>query len=114
MNEKANAKGRASLLDLPRIDLASAVLPRCPDFPPSNYTYGKHAEAMRAEAAKGPAARAWIATRISKIAGSNTYARIARSYGQLLIAHLDREAELEAAIEAAKAEVDEAAAKEVA
>lgn len=109
MNGKDSTKPRATLLEGSRADLAAGVLPRCPEFPASNYTYAKRCEAMRAEAEGGhPAA---VQHEIQRVAGSNTYARATRSYGAILLEHLAREAQLQAAIAAAEAQVDGVAAK---
>lgn len=106
MSELNHKAARPTLLDGSRADLAGGVLPRVPEFPASNYTYMKRAEAMRAEAEAGRVAG--LQHVIQQVAGSNTYARVCRAYGGLLLEHLDREAQLAAAVAVAEAQVAEA------
>lgn len=113
MNETKKPQKRPSLLEGSRTDLAAEVLPRCPDFPPSNYTYAKRCEAMRGEAeACGQNAISNLKTRIAEVKGVNTYARATRAYGAILLEHLDREAQLAEAVKAAEAQIAEAVAED--
>lgn len=110
MSETSKPTNKPTLLDGSRADLAAGVLPRVPIFPASNYTYAKRAERMLAAATEG--SMSGLSAEIQQVAGSNTYARVARAYGQILIEHLTREAELAEAVKAAEAQIAEAVAED--
>lgn len=97
---------KPSLLGEPRADAALGILPRTPAYPASNYTYAKRAERMRVEAESGTTAE--LDHQIRMVAGSNTYARATRAYGQLLIEFRTKQDELAAAVAEAEALVGEA------
>lgn len=103
MNATTKATSKPTLLDSARVDLATGILPRVPVFPASNYTYAKRCERLR-ELAQQRDLEA-VEGMTAAVAGSNTYAKVTRAYGAILQEFLRNEAQLEAAILAAEAQM---------
>lgn len=101
MSETKKAPSKPTLLDGSRIDLATGALPRVPAFPASNYTYAKRCERLRGLALQLDAEA--VAGITAAVAGSNTYAKVTRAYGAILLEWVERERGLEAAIAEAEA-----------
>lgn len=95
------APSKPTLLDGSRNDLATGALPRVPTFPTSNYTYAKRCERLRGLAQQLDAEA--VAGMTAAVAGSNTYAKITRAYGAILMEWVEREQQLVAAIAEAEA-----------
>lgn len=75
--------GKSSSLQASARDLLKGKLPRAPEFPLSNASYVKRAEVLRQAALSGKPAE--LRAAVKAITGVNTYARMLRTYGQLLV-----------------------------